>query len=789
MLFGQSSPVKYSRVKVHLYKTHISELAELGLEYDHGVIAKGKYWVNDVSARELALIKENNFSYEILVDDVQAWYVEQNKLPIEEIKSVQKNSQACGPSEALSLYETPKNYKYGSMGGYLTYDELLLELDSMKIKFPNLVSERQPIGDHLTQEGRPIYWLKIGNNPNENEDKPAIFYNALHHAREANALSQLVFYMWYLLENYETDAEIKYIMDQVEMYFVPCVNPDGYIYNESINPEGGGLWRKNRSIGTGSAIGVDLNRNYGYEWGIDDSGSASNPNFDTYRGTAPFSEPETKAIRDFCEEHQFNIALNYHSYSNLLIIPWGFNNTLTPDDDTYRAFGNKMTEQNNYLIGTGLETVGYLVNGDSDDWMYGEQETKPKIYSFTPEVGPETYGFWPPISAIDGLNKDNLWQNISAAGLLKPYGEVIDLNPNALTAKEGTLSFNVQNIGLETGDFTVTVQTENSDLAIISEPQTISLAHLDTSNFSIDYTILDSGKRSTLFKFDITIDNGLIERNITISKPYFEFPFEAIFLETVDSALTNWNSTDGWASTPQVFYSEDYSITDSPNRNYPDNSSLAIDSKAPVDLTNAKAAMLKFRGRWALESGYDYVQVLISTDQVNFTPLCGNHSVVNSMGRPAYNGFQDNWVLEEIDISSYIGQSVFFRFQLDSDAFVNEDGFYFDDFAVEIIPQETSTALIEPIAFVKNTIQVIPNPFSEDLSIAFTLKEKVSELTLRLVNTLGQEMAVKQLEQLSVGEHSFNWNGLDVDDGFYFLQLQTAKNQMLTQKINKVSVR
>ena len=243
------------------------------------------------------------------------------------------------------------------MGGYHTYAELLTVLDDMKAKFPNLISERQAIGEYLTQEGRPIYWLKIGVNPDIDEDKPAILYNALHHAREPNSLAQMIFYMWHLLENYETDEEVKYLMENVELYFIPCINPDGYVYNETTNPQGGGFWRKNRRINEGGqTFGVDLNRNYGFNWGIDDTGSSTNSASDVYRGTTPFSEPETQAVRDFCVQHQFKIALNYHAFSNLLIIPWGFDNSLTPDDATYRALGNKMTEQNNYLIGTGLET-------------------------------------------------------------------------------------------------------------------------------------------------------------------------------------------------------------------------------------------------------------------------------------------------------------------------------------------------------------------------------------------------------------------------------------------------
>jgi len=622
--------------------------------------------------------------------------------------------------------------------------------------------------------------------PNEEEDKPAIFYNSLHHAREPNSLAQMIFYIWYLVENYETDAEVKYIMDNVEMYFVPCVNPDGYVYNETIAPNGGGSWRKNRRVNTDNgSVGVDLNRNYGFEWGIDNIGSSSNQGSEVYRGTAPFSEPETQAIRDFCVKHQFKIALNYHSFSNLLIIPWGFDNTLTPDDATYRAMSRKMTEQNNYFVGTGLETVGYFVNGDSDDWMYGEQTTKPKILSMTPEVGPPSFRFWPPQGAIDQLNKENLWQNISAAGLLKAYGEVTDLNPNRLTAAEGTLNFNFSNIGLEAGDFTVTIRAITDDLFLASDTLRTSLNHLAMTNFSIDYQIAENTINES-FDFEIIVNNGLIERKTIISKIYLSNNFEPIFVDAMEETLANWNKIGDWGPTDQTFFSAGHSITDSPNGNYRDRTSFYIQVNNAIDLTDATKAVVRFRAKWALETNFDYVQLLASTGASGFEPLCGDFTVLNSLNQPAYSGFEDDWVLEEIDLSDYLGQKVIFRFQLDSDGAVNEDGFYFDDFSVEIIGDDAgTTAVAEPTFVVGNALQVTPNPFADNFTVDFTLTEKVPHLTLRLLNALGQEIAVQSLENFQKGEHSYQWKGLDLKNGLYFLRLETIDNQGITQKVFK----
>jgi carboxypeptidase T len=72
---------------------------------------------------------------------------------------------------------------------------------------------------------------EISNNPNVDEEKPEVLYTAIHHAREPASLSQTIFYMWYLLENYETSEEVRFLIDHTEMYFIPVVNPDGYIIN------------------------------------------------------------------------------------------------------------------------------------------------------------------------------------------------------------------------------------------------------------------------------------------------------------------------------------------------------------------------------------------------------------------------------------------------------------------------------------------------------------------------------------------------------------------------------
>ncbi|HRH60668.1 MAG TPA: M14 family zinc carboxypeptidase, partial [Chitinophagaceae bacterium] len=304
--------------------------------------------------------------------------------------------------------------------------------DSMKLRYPNLITQKQVVSNTLTTvEGRPLYYVKISDNPDADESEPEILYTALHHAREPLSASQLIYYMWYLLENYRKLPAIRSLVDSTEMFFIPCLNPDGYIYNQTTNPNGGGLWRKNRRNNGDGNFGIDLNRNYGYKWGYDNIGSSPYTYSDTYRGTAPFSEAETQIVRDFCNQHSFKYALNNHTYGNVLVLPYSYGTkTFTPDSAEYSDDAQNLVKCNGFSYGIAIQTVGYTANGDSDDWMYGEQGSKPKIFAFTPETGSPLDGFWPGKNRIIPLCRANLDMNLTAATLTKesaypPVAEII----------------------------------------------------------------------------------------------------------------------------------------------------------------------------------------------------------------------------------------------------------------------------------------------------------------------------------------------------------------------------
>jgi murein tripeptide amidase MpaA len=394
--FSQTGP--YSRIAFKANQTQLNLLAKYGVAIDH--LSKNESsFIGEFSQEEASLIAKYSQESYVLIPDLEQHFV--------------TSSHSSSSKRAGLIYPVPKGFQYGSMGGYLTYMEADSHFNVLLNTYPNLISHRDTIG--LSYEGRSMYAFKVSDNPNTDEDEPEVMYTALHHAREPMSLMQMVYFLYYICENYDTDSTIRTIVNQSEMYFVPFVNPDGYIYNQSTNPNGGGYWRKNRRVNADSTYGVDLNRNYGFNWAANNLGSSPTPSSNTYRGSAAFSEPETQNMRDFCLNRQFESSLNYHSYGNYLIYPWGMdvNGSTTPDNAKYDWMARQLSIENGFKFGTSQQTLKYYMNGSSDDWMYGEQSLKNKTFAFTPELGEDSDGFWPAKDRILPLCDLTIKQNIN----------------------------------------------------------------------------------------------------------------------------------------------------------------------------------------------------------------------------------------------------------------------------------------------------------------------------------------------------------------------------------------
>ena len=703
----------------------------------------------DFSQSDLVKIKKAGFNYDILFDDVVEFYKERNSNPE---KYIQKSTTQVNCGQTIPSYQTPTNFTLGTIGGFYRYTELLAQLDSMRVRFPNLISIKQEISSTHTIENKPIYYVKISDNADVDENEPEVLYSALTHAREPMGMQQLVFFMWYLMENYDNDAEIHQLLDNTELYFVPCVNVDGYIYNETTNNNGGGLWRKNRRNSGSGNYGIDLNRNYGFEWGYDDNGSSPDPASETYRGTDGFSEPETQAMKSFCEQREFILAIDYHCYSNLLIYPWGYKeNFFTPDSLLFKTYSELMVEENGYIYGTPNQTVNYTGNGSSFDWFYGEQTTKGKIISWSPEAGNTDDGFWPASNRIADIAKVNIAQNMYVARFAGKYAKAKDLTISTLNNLNGYLKFDLQRLGMASpASFTISIEPISANILSVGSPKVFSsLDILETVIDSIAYTLDPSIQTGQIIKYVLKLDNGAYFTTDTISKIYGQ---AAIVFTDNGNAISNWTA-GGWGISTTQYHSAPSSITDSPNGNYAGGANKSITLNTAIDLTGAISANLSFWAKWNIEAGYDYAQVKASSNNgTTWTPLCGKYTKAGTAnqleGQQLYDGTQLTWVLEEIDLADYLGQSIKIRFTLKSDAFTNSDGFYFDDITVSKI---TNTTSIETNQLEENQIisNPIPNPANESVSFDYLLKEQNANTKFYIYNSLGQEVFTTKLINLS----------------------------------------
>jgi len=765
------APVLYHRVKITTGEDGLRRLAAAGVATDHGDVKKGAWFVSDFSDAEVELIRQSGLPYEIQIDDVARYYEERNKDAVAEKPFGAEGCDAC------DVYATPLNFTLGTMGGFYKYQEMLDALDSMRSKYPDLITVRQAVSPTLTTiEGRPVYYVRISDHADQQENEPEVLYTALHHAREAESLSQLIFYMWYLLEHYNSDSYVKYLVDHTQMYFIPCINPDGYIYNQTTNPNGGGMWRKNRRDNGDGTFGVDLNRNYGNFWGYDNEGSSPNGSNETYRGTAGFSEPETQMVRDFCNAHGFSMALNAHTYSNLLIYPWGHVPSMeTPDSTAFRHFAADMASCSGFVTGTGDQTVGYVSNGDSDDWMYGEQSSKEKIFSMTPEAGKPADGFWPTLQRIIPIAKQTVDQNLDVAKYATAFAEAVSTDGPFMQGGTGYVHFDFKRTGLAASDFTVSLAPVTQNISFGNSRSYAAPALLEQYSDSIAYNMSTAVTSGEMFRFVLRWENA---DGFTHSDTIVRYlgPVDTAFASDGNS-MNGFTGSTGWGVSTGTFVSPAGSLTDSPNGNYSANSNNALTTSGPVDLTGASAAFLTFAAKWDIERGYDDVTVEAAPENGSYTVLCGRFNHLgnsNQNNRKAvYDGTQSEWLREYIDLKDYLGKKISFRFVLHSDPGVQKDGIYVDDLQV-LRTGQANVGIREPASGGSLLLQNVPNPCYGSTDIIYRLPQDQERYSLKVTDQVGRVVLYLPLDRRQESVH------LDVSrftGGVYFYSIVSGSGK------------
>ncbi len=294
---------------------------------------------------------------------------------------------------------------------YHDYAEMLAEIQQAEADH-GAIFDLFSLG--TSYEGRTIWAGKISDNVATDEAEPEVLFTHHQHAREHLTVEMGLYTLRILTDEYGVNQQITDLVNSREIWMVFDMNPDGGEYDIATGTYRS--WRKNRQPNPGSSyVGTDLNRNWGYRWGCC-GGSSGTFSSETYRGASAFSAPETTVVRNFVNsrvasgKQQITVAIDFHTYQELILWPYGYTTTnlpadMIPDDwDTMVAMGQAMAATNGYTPEQASDL--YITDGTINDWLYGVH----RILNYTFEMYPRTSaqgGFYPPDEVIPAETSRN----------------------------------------------------------------------------------------------------------------------------------------------------------------------------------------------------------------------------------------------------------------------------------------------------------------------------------------------------------------------------------------------
>lgn len=709
----------------------------------------------------------------------------------------------------------------GGLAGFWTLDEVAAKLDDLVASDTrDLVADRvDTLG--WSVQGRPVLGLEVGLRVEGPDTRPVAFFNALTHCREPQGMQALFYFLDDLLATYDTDPVAKYLLDHRRLYFVPVVNPDGYAYNQRLYDSTGafGYWRKNlrdndASLTTNGADGVDLNRNFGFQWGYDNAGSSPTPSSGTYRGPAAFSEPETRAQRDVVAALQPVTGFSFHTYSDLFLHPWGHTTAGTPDSAKFQAWTDELTLASGYTGGPSPRVL-YAVNGDFNDWTYGETAAKPRAYTWTPEIGGPADDFWPPPHRIVPLAQELVRPCRIVAGLAGPWVRAASVAIAEGTLDAGRLAHllvRAENLGM-TGSAGPSLQAQLTalDPAIevlsgpVGYPPLASFQSADgAGGFAVAAADTITPGRLVRFRVDFTDAAGLHCRDtieVVVGTPTVVYASDL-------SSTAGWTVSGGWgvrvndATHPSAYFA------DSPGGRYASGMDARATLSAPLDLSQGVRAWAVFEDRWTFESNFDGAVLEASRDGATWTALAttcatttGAASALGA-GVAAFEGSRWRWAPDRADLSAFAGgpanTQVRLRFRSRADGGLQLDGLDLDSLrvllydpaaqpepvAVEAGPGAARLALAPPS----------PNPARGRVRLAFDLPPGAAEFLLEVLDVQGRRV-VSYAEPAgpagrSPAGSSWRWgwdlhdgHGRRVAPGLYLVRLRSGADEAVRRVV------
>jgi hypothetical protein len=564
------------------------------------------------------------------------------------------------------------------------------------------------------------------------------------------------------------------------------------------------MWRKNRRDNGDGTWGVDLNRNYPYEWGCDE-GSSGYPGDDTYRGPSPASEPETQAMMALIDAHDFVTRQSFHTYSNLTLYPWGYTDDDTPDEAIFREMAAVMTQFNGYTPGQPGELL-YPVCGGSFDWDYGEQISHTKIFGFTNEIGGSGDGFWPPDYRRQALFEENLWPSL--------YMIAVSSDLRGPTFVHTPLPYT----HVTAGEYPLTVTPVGFEGAVI-DPASVMLSYRVDGGDFVEAALVPTGQPdefggaipaqpwgSVIEYFiaaaDVEGHAGTTPRGAPAALHYFEIGTEFTYPMEADRGWVA-GANDDDAATGLWVRVEPVGTDAQPGEDHSAEGTycwvtgqhIAGESLGFNDVDDGKTTLYsptyEMTGAGQVEFRY---WKWYSNDQGNSPNADWWDVDLSNDGGQTWTSLEHTmtstnaWVQMDFDLADYFADPGLVKLRFvaadEGDASLVEAAV--DDFW--IVGVTSSVAIGDaPEALRVQLAQNVPNPFNPLTTIAFTLP-KAGAVQLGIFDVRGRLIKSLVRGNLPAGEHAVSWNGRDalgrsVASGTYFCTLRAPDGSQQTRKL------
>ncbi len=709
-------------------------------------------------------------------------------------------AQAARGGEALRL---------GEKAVWHNHAQIVEILDQVVIDHPTM-ARRVSWGTSV--QGRDLAGLVLSTDVNNESAEAEIKLTSTMHGDEPPGTEMYLFLIDHLTDNYGTDPDCTYIMDNFEIHFLPMHNPDG-------NTAG------NRS----NANGVDLNRN-----------------FPLPDGTHAYQEIESIGYMDYSNNQHFVISGNGHSGALVVNYPWDYTYTLAPDDAAIQLMSLEYSTYNSPMYNGSFSqgitngAAWYVITGSVQDWTYDQTDCI--------DVTLELYDIkWPNASVLDGLwdeNRESLIHFIKSAqygvnGVVTGAETGMPLDATITVVGNAKQTHTDPDFGdyyklLETGTYDITFESDgyiphteygvsttwgtptvldvqmnllaygsivgnitetggmpiNATVDIYTYPANSLVASVQSDAFNSgyysadylvygDYRVVASAQGHLDAEQIVTLDGDELSVDLTLGISMQVTLFDDDF----ESGTGQW--TGDWDVVADA-YEGAYSMTDSPSGAYESNALSICTMASPVDMTDLLSGTLSFWAKWNLERNWDGVRFQVSTDDgTSWISLASPYTDAGSGqgaqidDEPYYEDNQPGWVNVELDLAPYVSlSSVQFRFILESDSSVERDGFYFDNFVIEGISESSGGPSGVDTPALTALRGCYPNPFNPSTTLKFAIADagnvrlSVYDISGKLVSTLVDGMQ-------TAGDHEVQWNGKNsngdsVASGVYFAKFSSG---------------